>query len=324
MCISPENTGLRDSCRYFQSAIRAVAVCIHTGVLAFHHGKVIPPGSRPAGSVFGVGAGNPTAPGKLRSDAVVAAVGIALGKELGQLHPVIEVAHSGIYMSAGEFKRTAVNRDGIGCVLAATGCHLAAVSHREPKGTVAPCVDDRQLAAASGAAHIQRITAEAPAVEIQREARGIGICIKPVGQHGVPRPELHRAAGVFRLAGFLQCLDNGSEMRYRIAQSEICRNPAAAVTADVGVRVGIVSVIRRYGDFCPIAELIGDSDGHIPVCRRDDKPVILVKGNRLAAHRNGVDVLLNYGGGHFLAINLTRFNALDDRGGGVNDKAVGA
>ena len=113
-------------------------------------------------------------------------------------------------------------------------------------------------------------------------------------------------------------------MRYRLAQSEIRRNRNTAVTADVGVRVGVVPVIHRYGDFCPVAELIGDSDGHIPVCRRDDKPVILVKGNRLAAHRNGVYILLNYGGGHFLAINLTRFNALDDRGGGVNDKAVGA
>ena len=85
-----------------------------------------------------------------------------------------------------------------------------------------------------------------------------------------------------------------------------------------------MSVIHRYSDFGPVAELIGDSDGHIPVCRRDDKPVILVKGNGLTAHRNGVDVLLNYGSGHFIAINLTRFNALDDRRGGVNDKAVRA
>ena len=87
-------------------------------------------------------------------------------------------------------------------------------------------------------------------------------------------------------------------------RSEICRNPAAAVTADVGVRVGIVSVIHRYSDFRPVAELIGDSDGHKTVCRRDDKPVILAKGNGLTAHRNGVDVLLNYGSGHFIALNL--------------------
>ena len=97
-----------------------------------------------------------------------------------------------------------------------------------------------------------------------------------------------------------------------------------AVAADVGVRVEIVSVIHRYGDFRPVTELIRDSDGHIPVCRRDDKPLILVKGNGLTAHRNGVDIFLNYGSGHFIAINLARFNALDDRRGGVNDKAVGA
>ena len=113
-------------------------------------------------------------------------------------------------------------------------------------------------------------------------------------------------------------------MRYRVAQSEIRRNRNTAVTADVGVRIGIVSVIHRYGDFRPVTELIGDSDGHIPVCRRDDKTVILVKGNGLAAHRNGVNIILNYGSGHFIAINLARLNALDDRGGGVNDKAVGA
>ena len=113
-------------------------------------------------------------------------------------------------------------------------------------------------------------------------------------------------------------------MRYRVAQSEIRRNSAAAVTADVGVRIGIVSVIHRYGDFCPVAELIGYSDGHIPVCRRDDKPVVFVKSNGLAAHRNGVDVLLNYGSGHFIAINLTRLNPFDHRRGGVNNKAVGA
>ena len=113
-------------------------------------------------------------------------------------------------------------------------------------------------------------------------------------------------------------------MRYRVAQSEICRNRNTAVAADVGVRVGIVSVKHRYGDFGPIAELIGDNDGHIPVCRWNDKPVVFIKGNGLAVHRNGVDILLNYGSGHFIAINLARFNALDDRGGGVNDKAVGA
>ena len=113
-------------------------------------------------------------------------------------------------------------------------------------------------------------------------------------------------------------------MRYRVAQSEIRRNRNTAVAADVGVRIGIVSVIHRYGDFCPVAELIGDYNGHRTVCRRDDKTVVFVKGNGLAVHRNGVDILLNYGSGHFIAINLARFNALDDRGGGVNDKAVGA
>ena len=113
-------------------------------------------------------------------------------------------------------------------------------------------------------------------------------------------------------------------MRYRVAQSEIRRNRNTAAAADVGVRVGIVSVIHRYGDFGPVAELIGDNDGHGSVCRRDDKPVIFVKGNRLAAHRDGVDILLNYGSGHFIAINLALFNAPNDRGGGVNDKAVGA
>ena len=113
-------------------------------------------------------------------------------------------------------------------------------------------------------------------------------------------------------------------MRYRVAQPEIRRNRNTAMAADVGVRVGIVSVIHRYGDFGPVAELIGDNDGHRTVCRGNGKTVVFVKGNRLAAHRNGVDILLNYGSGHFLAINLTRFNALDDRGGGVNDKAVGA
>ena len=85
-----------------------------------------------------------------------------------------------------------------------------------------------------------------------------------------------------------------------------------------------MSVIHRYGDLCPVAELIRDNDGHRTVCRRDDKTVILVKGNGLAVDRNGVDILLNYGNGHFIAINLARLNALNDRGGGVNDKAVGA
>ena len=106
-------------------------------------------------------------------------------------------------MSAGEFKPTAVNGNGIGCVFAAAGCHLAAVPHRKTQGAVAPCVDDRQLAAASGTAHIQRISAETLSVEIQREARGIRIRIKSVGQHGITRPELHRAAGIFRLAGLI-------------------------------------------------------------------------------------------------------------------------
>ena len=109
-----------------------------------------------------------------------------------------------------------------------------------------------------------------------------------------------------------------------LAQSEIRRNRNTAVAADVGVRVGVVPVIYRYGDFRPVTELIRDYNGHRTVCRRDDKTVVFVKGNRLAAHRNGVYVLLNYGSGHFIAINLARFNALDDRGGGVNDKAVGA
>ena len=113
-------------------------------------------------------------------------------------------------------------------------------------------------------------------------------------------------------------------MRYRVAQSEIRRNLDTAVGADVGVRIGVVSVIYRYGDFGPVAELIRDSDRHITVCRRDDKPVILVKGNGLTAHRNAVDILLNYGSGHFIAINLTRLNAFDHRRGGVNDKAVRA
>ena len=113
-------------------------------------------------------------------------------------------------------------------------------------------------------------------------------------------------------------------MRYRIAQSEIRRNRNTAVTADVGVRIGIVSVIYRYGDFRPVAELIGDYNGHRTVCRRDDKTVVFVKGNGLAVHRNGVDILLNYGSGHFIAINLTRLNAFDHRRGGVNDKAVRA
>ena len=83
---------------------------------------------------------------------------------------------------------------------------------------------------------------------------------------------------------------------------------------------------QRFERGIPVNDLhiIGDSDGHRPVCRRDDKPVVFVKGNGLAADRNGVDILLNYGSGHFIAIDLTRFNAFDDRGGGVNDKAVGA
>ena len=112
-------------------------------------------------------------------------------------------------------------------------------------------------------------------------------------------------------------------MRYRLAQSEIRRNRNTAVTADVGVRIGVVPVIYRYGNFRPVTELIGDNDGHRTVCRRDDKTVVFVKGNGLAVHRNGVDILLNYGSGHFIAINLARFNAFNDRGGGVNDKAVG-
>ena len=113
-------------------------------------------------------------------------------------------------------------------------------------------------------------------------------------------------------------------MRYRVAQSEICRNRNTAVAADVGVRVGIVSVKHRYGDLCPVAELIGDNDGHRTVCRGNGKTVVFVKGNGLAADRNGVDIILNYGSGHFIAINLARFNAFDHRRGGVNDKAVGA
>ena len=113
-------------------------------------------------------------------------------------------------------------------------------------------------------------------------------------------------------------------MRYRVAQSEIRRNLDTAVGADVGVRIGIVSVIHRYGDFCPVAELIGDYNGHRTVCRRDDKTVVFVKGNGLAADGNRVNILLDHGSGHFIAINLTRFNALDDRRGGVNNKAVRA
>ena len=113
-------------------------------------------------------------------------------------------------------------------------------------------------------------------------------------------------------------------MRYLVAQPDIRRNRNTAVAADVVGRVGVVPVIYRYGDFRPVAELIRDNDRHITVCRRDDKTVVFVKGNGLAADRNGVDILLNYGNGHFIAIDLTRFNALNDRGGGVNDKAVGA
>ena len=113
-------------------------------------------------------------------------------------------------------------------------------------------------------------------------------------------------------------------MRYRIAQLQIRRNRNTAVTADVGVRIGVVPVIYRYGDFRPVAELIRDNDGHIPVCRRDDEAVVFVKGNGLAADGNRVNILLDHGSGHFIAINLTRLNALDDRRGGVNNKAVRA